>query len=80
MFHPHMFNLQKLLDDDDKYKQILAACSPQERDALQQYMANFMSAWQTGVFDPVLSASQDPETASAMREEMKKKFGIDEDA
>ncbi len=76
-----MIDLKKMLEQDDKYKQILAACSPEEREALQQYMAHFMNAWQTGVFDPFLSASQDPEFAQAMRDEMKNNnYGTEEDA
>ena len=75
-----MIDLQKMLQEDDKYKQILAALSPEEREALQQYMAHFMNAWQTGVFDPFLSASQEPEFAGAMRGEMIKQGYGTEDA
>lgn len=76
-----MWDLKQLLEQDDKYQQILAACTPEEREALQAYMAHFMNAWQTGVFDPFVSASQDPEFASTMREEMiKQGYGTEEDA
>jgi hypothetical protein len=38
-----------------------------------------MSAWQTGVFDPFLSASQEPEFAEEVRKEMKNKnYGTEE--
>lgn len=68
-----MIDLQKMLQEDDKYKQVLEALSLEEKEALQAYMANFMQAWQTGVFDPVLSASKEPEFAEAFKEEAKNK-------
>lgn len=73
-----MINLQQLLQEDDKYKQILDSLKPEERKALEAYMANFMSAWQTGVFDPIIASSQDKDLSEELRKEAKKKFGKSE--
>lgn len=71
-----MINLKKMLEEDPKYKQILESLSIEEREGLKKYMEHFMHAWQTGVFDPILSNSQNAEFASALEKEMKdKNFG-----
>lgn len=68
-----MINLYKKLQEDTKYKQILSALPEEEQKALQLYMEHFMNAWQTGVFDPLLTRSQDNDFVEALQKEMKEK-------
>lgn len=48
-----MIDLQKMLDEDETYKKILAASNPKEREMLENYMKEFMKAWQTQFFNPI---------------------------
>lgn len=48
-----MIDLQKMLDEDETYRKILAASNPNERQMLENYMKEFMKAWQTQFFNPL---------------------------
>jgi len=70
-----MFNLKENLAKDDKYKEILAACSEEERAHLEQYMETYLASWQTGLFDPLEKIINDKELSSAVGKELRKLKG-----
>lgn len=66
-----MFNLKEKVEQDDKYKEILAACSEEERVYLQKYMESYLSSWQSGLFDPLQKIIDDEELSSAVGKELR---------
>ncbi len=65
-------DLAKLLQNDDKYKEVLEACTPEERKFLEEYMKDYMSSWQKALIDPILAITKDKEKSASIGKELKK--------
>lgn len=65
-----MIDLIKLLKEDDKYKEILSACSNEEKDFLKEYIENYLSMWQEQFFNPLQKISDDKELSNAVNKEL----------
>lgn len=66
-----MFDLKKMLEEDEMYKKILNASTPEERKILEEYMENFLAAWQNGFFTPLEKKITEDDK---FREELRKKM------
>ena len=72
-------DLAKLLQNDDKYKEVLDACTPEEREFLEKYMQDYMASWQKTLIDPMLAITKDKEKSASVGKELKKILNKDRD-
>lgn len=60
-------DLFELLNQDEKYNQLLATLSEEEKELLNSYMNSFMKQWQEELFIPLEEKSKDKDFLNELK-------------
>ena len=70
-----MKNLYNQLLEDEKYQQILAALSDEERDSMNKYLKEYMEIWQNDFFAPLEELMKEKDFVDAISNKMGEVIG-----